>query len=162
MNSPKSLFNAIHTKERGRGKFVKPNFHAPCANSVSYQSVITQRPNTRRRTSCRNCFGVGRVHIRPDALRFQLHCCRRLSRRAWSTLQCGKAWWLVPCMVFCYSCVVICLKWLFNEYFLAILNKQSALVAAYTATRQVVSLGRTLVAAIEVDYASHRFIAYHL
>lgn len=149
-------------KERGRGKFVKPNFHAPCTNSASYQSVITQRPNTHRRTSCRNCFGVGRVHIRPDALRFQLHCCRRLSRKAWSTLQCGKAWWLVPYMVFCYSCVVICLKWLFNEYFLAILNKQSALVAAYTATRQVVSLGRTLVAAIEVDYASHRFIAYHL
>ena len=29
MDSPKSLFNAIHTKERGHGKFVKPNFHAP-------------------------------------------------------------------------------------------------------------------------------------
>ena len=100
----------MQQKERGHGKFVKPNFHAPCANSVSYQCVITQRPNIHRRTSCRNCFGVGRVHIRPDALRFQLHCCRRLSRRAWSTLQCGKAWWLVPCMVFCYSCVVICLK----------------------------------------------------
>lgn len=27
-------------KERGHGKFVKPNFHAPCANSASYQSVI--------------------------------------------------------------------------------------------------------------------------
>lgn len=129
------------TKERGRGKFVKPNFHAPCANSVSYQSVITQRPNIHHRTSCRNCFGVGRVHIRPDALRFQLHCRCRVSRRAWSTLQCGKAWWLVPCMVFCYSCVVICLKWLLNKHLLAVLNKQSALVAAHTAARQVVSLG---------------------
>lgn len=65
-------------------------------------------------------------------------------------------------MVFCYSCVVICLKWLFNEYLLTILNKESALVAAYTAARQVVSLGRALVAAIEVDYASHRFVTYHL
>lgn len=99
MDSPKSLFNAIHTKERGHGKFVKPNFHAPCANSVSCQSVITQRPNIHRRTSCRNCFGVGRVHIRPDALRFQLHCLCRVSRRAWSTLQCGKAWWLVPSVI---------------------------------------------------------------
>ena len=101
-----------------------------------------------RRTSCRNCFGVGRVHIPPDALRFQLHCRCRVSRKSWSTLQCGKAWWLVPCMVFCYSCFVIWLKWLLNKYFLAVLNKQSALVAAHTAARQVVSLGRALVVAI--------------